>query len=141
MHSKVAPTRTVAAWLSGFYSGKRDNRVIDLQNFEANLSKLENFCYEESLSLKGGSARWRTASKTEKKMEPDNKEETAAVDPAVAPPAAIYPIAELSFRVAKTMPEIPHEYVVRTPENEAAYVALFNLIVELDHSVLRIQIL
>jgi acid stress chaperone HdeB len=47
VHSKVAPTRTVAAWLSGFYSGKRDNRVIDLQNFEANLSKLENFCYEE----------------------------------------------------------------------------------------------
>jgi hypothetical protein len=38
-------------------------------------------------------------------------------------------IAALSFRVAKTMPEIPHEYVVRTPENEAAYVALFNLIV------------
>jgi hypothetical protein len=27
------------------------------------------------------------------------------------------------------MPEIPHEYVVRTPENEEAYVALFNLIV------------
>jgi acid stress chaperone HdeB len=47
VHSKVAPTRTVAAWLSGFYSGKRDNQVIDLQNFEANLSKLENFCYEE----------------------------------------------------------------------------------------------
>ena len=45
--SKVAPTRTVAAWLSGFYNGKRDNRVIDLQSFEANLSKLENFCYEE----------------------------------------------------------------------------------------------
>ena len=47
VHSKVAPTRTVAAWLSGFYNGKRDNRVIDLQSFEANLSKLENFCYEE----------------------------------------------------------------------------------------------
>ena len=28
------------------------------------------------------------------------------------------------------MPECPHEYVVRTPENEAAYVALFNLIIE-----------
>jgi hypothetical protein len=47
VHSKVAPTRIVAAWLSGFYSGKRDNRVIDLQSFEANLSKLESFCYEE----------------------------------------------------------------------------------------------
>ena len=47
VHAKVAPTRIIAAWLSGFYNGKRDNRVIDLQNFEANLSKLENFCYEE----------------------------------------------------------------------------------------------
>jgi hypothetical protein len=44
--------------------------------------------------------------------------------------AAIYPIAALSFRVAKTMPEIPHEYVVRKPENKEAYVALFDLIVE-----------
>jgi hypothetical protein len=26
--------------------------------------------------------------------------------------------------------QAPHEYVVRTPENEAPYVALFNLIVE-----------
>ena len=59
-------------------------------------------------------------------------------EPASAPPApstraqaeSIYPIAALSFREAKTMPECPHEYVVRTPENEAAYVALFNLIIE-----------
>ena len=47
VHSKVAPTRTVAAWLSGFYSGKRNNRVIDPQSLEENLSKLEEFCYEE----------------------------------------------------------------------------------------------
>ena len=53
-------------------------------------------------------------------METAKKDETAA----------IYPIASLSFRVAKTMPEIPHEYVVRKPENEEAYVALFDLIVE-----------
>lgn len=47
VHSTVAPTRTVAAWLSGFYHGKRDNPVVDPQDFEANLRKLENFCYEE----------------------------------------------------------------------------------------------
>jgi acid stress chaperone HdeB len=47
VHSKVGTPKTVAAWLSGFYHGKRENRVIDLQNFEANLSKLEHFCYEE----------------------------------------------------------------------------------------------
>jgi hypothetical protein len=57
------------------------------------------------------------------------KKEMANGEPAPAPPA-IYPIAALSFRVAKTMPEIPHEYTVRSPENEAAYVALFNLILE-----------
>ena len=47
VHSKVAPTRTIAAWLSGFYSGKRDSHLIDSQTFEANLSRLEQFCYEE----------------------------------------------------------------------------------------------
>jgi hypothetical protein len=36
----------------------------------------------------------------------------------------------LTFREAKTMPESPHQYVGRTLENEAAYVALFNLIGE-----------
>jgi len=39
-------------------------------------------------------------------------------------------IDSLSFRFARTMPEIPHEYVVRSPDNEAAYVALFNAIME-----------
>jgi hypothetical protein len=47
VHSKIGNPRTIAAWLSGFYNGKRDNRVIDLQNYEANLGKLEQFCYEE----------------------------------------------------------------------------------------------
>jgi hypothetical protein len=60
-------------------------------------------------------------------MESAKKEESAGGSPA---PAAIYPITALSFLVAKTMPEIPHEYVVRTLENEAAYVALFNRIIE-----------
>ncbi len=74
----------------------------------------------------------------EKKMKSAKKEEMANGEPVLASPApstraqaeSIYPIAALSFREAKTMPESPHEYTVRTPENEAAYVALFNLIVE-----------
>jgi hypothetical protein len=37
-------------------------------------------------------------------------------------------IARLSFRFAKTLPHIPHEYTVRTPETEADYVALFEAI-------------
>lgn len=34
----------------------------------------------------------------------------------------------LRFLFAKTMPEIPHEYVVRSPENESDYVELFDII-------------
>jgi hypothetical protein len=37
-------------------------------------------------------------------------------------------IGRLPFRVAKTMPHIPHEYAERSQETEAAYVALFNAI-------------
>jgi hypothetical protein len=33
--------------LSGFYNGKSNNAVIDKQNFEANLTKLVDFCYDE----------------------------------------------------------------------------------------------
>jgi hypothetical protein len=41
----------------------------------------------------------------------------------------------LKFRFAKSMPHIPHEYVVRTPENQAAYVELFNVVQQ--HGVLE----
>jgi hypothetical protein len=34
----------------------------------------------------------------------------------------------LVFRFAKTMPENPHEYAVRSADNEAAYVELFHAI-------------
>ena len=37
-------------------------------------------------------------------------------------------IGRLPFRLAKTMPHIPHEYTVRSPETEPDYVALFNAI-------------
>jgi hypothetical protein len=47
VHSKVGAPRTTAAWLSGFYHGSHDNPIIDLQEFEENLSKLEQFCYQE----------------------------------------------------------------------------------------------
>src|SRR3954469_4149342 len=47
VHSKVGSPRVIGAWLSGFYNGKRDNRILDLQKYEGNLSKLEQFCYLE----------------------------------------------------------------------------------------------
>jgi acid stress chaperone HdeB len=47
VHSKIAPTRVIGGWLSGFYNGRQDNRIFDLQKFEANLNRLEKFCYQE----------------------------------------------------------------------------------------------
>jgi hypothetical protein len=37
-------------------------------------------------------------------------------------------LKNLTWRFAKTMPDIPHEYVVRSSENEADFVALFETI-------------
>jgi hypothetical protein len=37
-------------------------------------------------------------------------------------------IGRLAFRFAKTMPQMPHEYAVRSAENEADFVALFEAV-------------
>jgi hypothetical protein len=45
--------------------------------------------------------------------------------------SALALIAQLPFQVAKSMPELPHEYTVRdtaNSERETAYVLLFHLI-------------
>jgi len=34
----------IATWLDGYYSGKRDSTVIDIQKFEENYKKLQNYC-------------------------------------------------------------------------------------------------
>jgi HdeA/HdeB family len=39
--------RLIAAWLSGYYNAKRNNRMIDLQTFEENMSKVSNYCSDE----------------------------------------------------------------------------------------------
>jgi acid stress chaperone HdeB len=41
VHHKISEPRLIAAWLSGYYSAKRNNRVIDLQTLEENMSKGE----------------------------------------------------------------------------------------------------
>jgi acid stress chaperone HdeB len=45
--SKIAPVRSIALWLSGYYSGKRGNSIIDLQAFEENAAKVESFCKQQ----------------------------------------------------------------------------------------------
>jgi hypothetical protein len=39
-------------------------------------------------------------------------------------------IARLHFQFAKTMPETPHEYTVKTADNEVDYIALFEAVRE-----------
>jgi acid stress chaperone HdeB len=34
VHHKISEPRLIAAWLSGYYSAERNNRLIDLQTLE-----------------------------------------------------------------------------------------------------------
>jgi len=37
----------IAAWLSGYHHAKRNTKIIDLESFDNNMSKLTNYCYDE----------------------------------------------------------------------------------------------
>jgi acid stress chaperone HdeB len=41
---KVASTKSVAIWLSGYYNGKRSNTVIDISAMEKSADKVEDYC-------------------------------------------------------------------------------------------------
>jgi len=41
---EIGEPRTVAAWLSGYFHGKKNSTSVDKQTFEGNLSRLTNFC-------------------------------------------------------------------------------------------------
>jgi acid stress chaperone HdeB len=47
VHHKISEPRLIAAWFSGYYSAKRNTRMIDLQTLEENLSKVTNYCSNE----------------------------------------------------------------------------------------------
>ena len=47
IHSKIATPNYIAAWVSGYYNAKRNNRFIDTQNLQDNVTKLQNYCYNE----------------------------------------------------------------------------------------------
>jgi acid stress chaperone HdeB len=40
----VAPTKSIALWLSGYYNGKRSNTVIDAGALQKNADKVEDYC-------------------------------------------------------------------------------------------------
>ncbi len=41
---QVTDFRTIIAWLDGFYSGKRNNTVVDTRALERNADKVEEYC-------------------------------------------------------------------------------------------------
>jgi hypothetical protein len=47
VHSKITTPNLIAAWLSGYYNAKRNNKIIDLETLEDNVSKVTNYCYDE----------------------------------------------------------------------------------------------
>src|SRR5262249_30091153 len=44
---KLPPPLYLAAWISGYYHAKLNNRILDLQAFEENMNKVQNYCYDE----------------------------------------------------------------------------------------------
>ena len=47
VHAKITTPNLLAAWMSGYYNAKRNNKIIDLETLEDNVSKVQNYCYDE----------------------------------------------------------------------------------------------
>jgi acid stress chaperone HdeB len=47
-YSKVSHPTTLSIWLSGFYHGKRDKSVVDVQNVKENAEKVQKFCRQQA---------------------------------------------------------------------------------------------
>lgn len=43
---KVSSPDTIAVWLSGFYSGKSGNTVVDVEKLKGNEKKLRDYCLQ-----------------------------------------------------------------------------------------------
>jgi hypothetical protein len=42
----ASPTHDIVLWLSGYYSGKRNNMIIELLTFQKDEEKLNSYCYQ-----------------------------------------------------------------------------------------------
>jgi len=45
--AKIATPLYLAAWISGYYHAKLNNRILDVQAFEENMNKVQKYCYDE----------------------------------------------------------------------------------------------
>lgn len=41
-------SRTISAWLNGFYHGKKNDPVVDVQKVKDNTEKLRRFCFQNA---------------------------------------------------------------------------------------------
>jgi hypothetical protein len=44
LFDKIAPTKSIAVWLSGYYNGLHNNAVIDLDQMDKDIDKVEDYC-------------------------------------------------------------------------------------------------
>jgi len=44
MGYKITDPHDIAMWLNGFYHSKRNDTIIEVQEFQANIRKLEDYC-------------------------------------------------------------------------------------------------
>ena len=44
MEQLARPSRDIVLWFSGYYNGKRDNTIIDLQAIKADEEKVNSYC-------------------------------------------------------------------------------------------------
>jgi acid stress chaperone HdeB len=44
MGYKVTDPHDIAMWLSGYYHSKQNNTIIEVQEFQANVRKLQDYC-------------------------------------------------------------------------------------------------
>jgi len=44
LFDKIAPTKSIAIWLGGYYNGLHNNTVIDLGEMDQDIDKIEDYC-------------------------------------------------------------------------------------------------
>jgi acid stress chaperone HdeB len=44
LFDKIAPTKSIAIWLAGYYNGLHNNTVIDLGEVDEDIDKIEDYC-------------------------------------------------------------------------------------------------
>jgi hypothetical protein len=48
MEQLASPSRDVVLWLSGYYNGRRNNTIIDIQTIKKDVEKVNTYCYHNS---------------------------------------------------------------------------------------------